>query len=214
MAKAATLEEMLQAPFSGDEIKQREGRAGLMFDYIDSRTAMGRLDDVLGIGGWQFEVAHVVADKVVGRLTVFTEDGPRVHEDVGYPNGPNDEEPLKSAVSDAIKRCAVQVGVGRHLYFDAVPQQARRQNAPQRPAPTEQTDSSWVCPEHGAENVRSGRGGLFCSHKGGSNTNERGYCNYNDRNTKPVEARPRTNEGQNQPGAPEEPEGLMDDLPF
>ena len=222
-----TLEEMLQAPFT-DEVKQRQGRAGMTFDYIDARTAMQRLDDTLGLSGWEFHIKTVIGgDKVVGSLTVHTPDGSRTHEDVGYPNGDQDEEPLKSAVSDALKRCAVHVGVGRHLYFDSAPQRAHaaeratpspRQagSPPPRPAGG---DGTWVCPEHGDERIGSGRSGLYCQVRGGQNTNAKGYCNYNESNTKPVEARPRpqTNEGMNQLPGPEEPPEMQesfDTLPF
>ena len=134
---------LLQEPFT-DEVKTREGRGGMSFDYIDARTAMQRLDEALGIQGWEFHVKTVVGQAVVGSLTIWTEDGPRIHEDVGYPNGPDDEEPLKGAVSDALKRCAVHVGVGRHLYFDAVPKPTPTQNARQRPSETPTGDGITV----------------------------------------------------------------------
>ena len=133
-------QDLLQEPFT-DEVKTREGRGGMSFDYIDARTAMQRLDEVLGVQGWEFRIKTVVGQAVVGSLTIWTESGARVHEDVGYPNGPNDDEPLKGAVSDCLKRCAVHVGVGRHLYFDASPKPTPTQNVRQRPseAPTGQS---------------------------------------------------------------------------
>ena len=108
-------QDLLQEPFT-DEVKSRPGRGGMSFDYIDARTAMQRLDEVLGIQGWEFHVKTVIGSVVVGSLTIWTDNGPRVHEDVGYPNGPDDEEPFKSAVSDALKRCAMRIGVGLHLW--------------------------------------------------------------------------------------------------
>jgi hypothetical protein len=39
-----------------------------------------------------------------------------IRQDFGYPNSAQDDEPLKSAASDALRRCAAQVGVGRSLY--------------------------------------------------------------------------------------------------
>jgi len=214
-AKATSLEEMLQAPFT-DEVKQRQGRGGLTFDYIDARTAMQRLDDTLGLAGWDFKIKTVVGQVVVGSLTIYTEDGPRTHEDVGYPNGPDDEEPLKSATSDSLKRCAVHLGVGRHLYFDSAP--ARAQSSPRQasssgPSRPAGGDGTWECPEHGDERIGSGRNGLYCQVRGGSNTNQKGYCNYNEGNTKPVQARPQTNEGQ-RPNEPAEMQESFDSLPF
>lgn len=142
-APDAIRQDLLAEPFT-DEVKSRQGRGGMMFDYIDSRTAMQRMDEVLGIQGWEFRIKTVVGSAVVGTLTVWTESGPREHEDVGYPNGPDDEEPLKSAVSDCIKRCAVQIGVGRHLYFDAVPQPAQAPSARQRPSESATANASGI----------------------------------------------------------------------
>lgn len=187
-----TIEELLQAPFT-DEVKQRPGRGGMTFDYIDARAAMARMDDTLGLKGWEFQIQNVIGNVVVGSLTIHTEAGPRTHEDVGYPNGPDDDEPLKSAVSDALKRCAIHIGVGRHLYFDATPQQAPRPTVAQR-APQAPTDAlaEWACPEHGTQNVRHWPdGGISCGVKGGSNVNAKGYCKHRWVATQPVEARPR-----------------------
>jgi hypothetical protein len=108
----------LSAPFEAKDLKQRPGRAGLVFTYADARAVAQRLDDVLGIAGWQFEVK--VADParcvVHGSLALVIDGTTTIKQDYGYPNGPQDDEPLKSAVSDALRRCAAQVGVGRSLY--------------------------------------------------------------------------------------------------
>ena len=192
-----TLEEMLQAPFT-DEVKQRPGRGGMTFDYIDARTTMQRMDDTVGLVGWEFHIKGILTEvrngpAVHGSLTIHTADGPRTHEDVGYPNGPDDEEPLKSAASDALKRCAVHIGVGRHLYFDATPQQGTRpvvaQRAPQAPVGDL---AEWSCPEHGTQKVKHWPdGGISCGVQGGSNTNAKGYCKYRWERNAPVEARPK-----------------------
>lgn len=106
----------LAMPFEPDQIKQRPGRGGMTFDYVDARDVMNRLDLALGPEHWQFE-AHTIDNNVVhGRLLVRVADGWVVREDFGYPNSDDDEEPVKSAASDALKRCAVHIGVGRHLY--------------------------------------------------------------------------------------------------
>ena len=108
----------LAAPFDPKDLKQRPGRAGLVFTYADARAVAQRLDDVLGVTGWQFEVAvaDVPRSVVKGSLTIVVEGKTVIHEDFGYPNSTSDDEPLKSAASDALRRCAAQVGVGRSLY--------------------------------------------------------------------------------------------------
>lgn len=118
-----TLEQQLQEPFGRDEVKQRDGRGGNRFDYIDARSAHQRLDDVLGSGGWQttYKVLDPDSKAVECSLSAFIDGHWVVKTDVGYPNSADDadhdeREPFKAAYSDAMKRAAVQFGIGRHLY--------------------------------------------------------------------------------------------------
>ena len=113
-----TTAEALAAPFEAKDLKTRPGRAGLVFTYADARAVAQRLDDVLGIENWQFEVKVADADRNVvhGTLAVVINEKHTVRQDFGYPNSAQDDEPLKSAASDALRRCAAQIGVGRSLY--------------------------------------------------------------------------------------------------
>lgn len=105
----------LAKPFDAADIKQRPGRGNMTFSYVDARAVMQRLDDVMTPGGWDFTSAVIPGTDIVkGTLTV----GGVVREDYGYPNSENDDEPIKAASSDALKRCAVMFGIGRHLYDD------------------------------------------------------------------------------------------------
>ena len=108
----------LAAPFKPEELKNRPGRAGMTFTYADARAVAQRLDDVLGLEGWQFEVkvADSTRSVVHGTLIVVIEGKTTIRQDFGYPNSTQDDEPLKSAASDALRRCAAQLGVGRSLY--------------------------------------------------------------------------------------------------
>jgi len=108
----------LAAPFEEKDLKHRPGRAGITFTYADARAVAQRLDDVLGIQGWEFEVSVADAARgvVKGTLHIVVDGKTVIHEDFGYPNSTQDDEPLKSAASDALRRCAAQVGVGRSLY--------------------------------------------------------------------------------------------------
>jgi len=108
----------LAAPFTGTDLKQRPGRGGMTFTYADARAVAQRLDDVLGLAGWQFEVkvADPAAKVVHGTLIAVIDGVTTVRQDFGYPNSAQDDEPLKSAASDALRRCAAQIGVGRSLY--------------------------------------------------------------------------------------------------
>lgn len=118
MSNANEIAKQLQAPFAPEDLKTRPGRGGLTFTYADARAVAQRLDDVLGCDGWSFEVS--VADParavVKGSLALRIDGKSVIREDIGYPNSAQDDEPLKSAVSDALRRCAAQSGVGRSLY--------------------------------------------------------------------------------------------------
>ena len=108
----------LLAPFEEKDLKHRPGRSGMTFTYADARAVAQRLDDVLGIEGWQFEVkvADGARNVVHGSLAVVIGGKTTIRQDFGYPNSAQDDEPLKSAASDALRRCAAQLGVGRSLY--------------------------------------------------------------------------------------------------
>ena len=108
----------LCAPFEEKDLKHRPGRGGMTFTYADARAVAQRLDEVLGIEGWQFEVkvADGARNVVHGSLAVVIGGKTTIRQDFGYPNSAQDDEPLKSAASDALRRCAAQLGVGRSLY--------------------------------------------------------------------------------------------------
>jgi Rad52/22 family double-strand break repair protein len=96
------------------------GTRGQFLAYIDARDVFNRLDAVLGLSNWQSQVKWVNPDQsAVVSLSVRIDGGWLVREDVGYSNNPGEgveSEPLKAAVSDAVKRAAVHFGVGRFLY--------------------------------------------------------------------------------------------------
>ena len=135
----------LGEPFPASEVKERQGprqhdgqcqkRGSVcqlqhrMLSYVDARAVAQRLDDVVTPAGWDFSVELQAGDVVKGKLVV----GGIVREDVGYPNSDDDAEPYKSAVSDALKRCAVLFGIGRHLYDDNKNGHRPAQNGSGRP---------------------------------------------------------------------------------
>jgi hypothetical protein len=107
----------LGAPFPEDEIeflpRATSGGKALGLAYIDARSVMRRLDAVVGPGNWSFDFDVLAPDgkMVKGRLTVLGV----TKCDAGEAN--QEDELLKSAVSDALKRCAVHFGIGRYLYY-------------------------------------------------------------------------------------------------
>lgn len=115
----------LAAPFDADEVRckpqavSKDGTKALPVFYVDARTVMQRLDDVLGIDGWKdsFEVQND-GKTVKCVLSIRIDDGEWItHEDIGGESEqPDPSDRLKSAVSDSLKRVAVRVGCGRYLY--------------------------------------------------------------------------------------------------
>lgn len=116
--RLAEVREKLAAPFPEDMVSFlpraiNNGRA-LALPHIDARAVMSRLDDACGPDAWEFHWELMAQDAKIVRikaaLTVFGV----TKCDAGEANG--EEEPLKSAVSDGLKRAAVHFGIGRYLY--------------------------------------------------------------------------------------------------
>lgn len=138
----------LAAPFGPGEVKTRS-QGGRQLDYITARSVMNRFDNVVGPENWENEFS-VVCDCLVCKITITLPDGRRVSKmDAGgfkemttREGGQvvtDEENTDKTGFSDALKRCAVLWGVGRHLYKDGVPEFAggtqpqRAQQRPQQP---------------------------------------------------------------------------------
>ena len=108
----------------------KDPTAHLQFSYVDARAVMQRLDDVLTPSGWDFTSTVIPGTDIVrGELTI----GGVVRVDYGYPNSDQDDEPIKAASSDALKRAAVMFGIGRHLYSDNTQSGGRATPPPARP---------------------------------------------------------------------------------
>jgi hypothetical protein len=86
--------------------------------YVDARTVQDRLDAVVGPGAWTFDFTPLMVDakgSVLSAKGVLTVHGIS-KSDIGDGSA---IETSKGTVSDALKRAAVQWGIGRYLY--AVP---------------------------------------------------------------------------------------------
>ena len=90
-----------------------QGNQALAMPYIEARDVMARLDAVVGPAQWEwrYELLEAEGRRVKGILTVCG----ITREDAG--EAAQETEPLKSAVSDALKRCGVHFGIGRYLYY-------------------------------------------------------------------------------------------------
>jgi hypothetical protein len=109
---AARILKQLKDPFDPKLVKFRPG-GGKSLAYIDARDVMKRLDDVMGPENWQDDYVDVVGGKVC--ILNLRIEGEWIHKS----NGANDTkvESVKGGLSNALKRAAVNWGVGRYLYY-------------------------------------------------------------------------------------------------
>ncbi|WP_128546331.1 Rad52/Rad22 family DNA repair protein [Larkinella soli] len=113
----------LTAPLRPDEIEWRvqqqlEGKNGkpaklIVVPYITNRSVMDRFDDQFGWAGWRNEIKEV-EDGFLCTITVTLPTGEMVSKTDGASR--TSIEPVKGGISDAMKRAAVQFGLGRVLY--------------------------------------------------------------------------------------------------
>ncbi len=109
---AAALLKQLKDPFDPKLVKFRPG-GGQQLAYVDARDVMKRLDDVLGTENW--------SDKYIAVDGGFIcELSLRIAgEWITKSNGANTTkvEAVKGGISGALKRAAVNFGIGRYLYY-------------------------------------------------------------------------------------------------
>ncbi|HZY85585.1 MAG TPA: Rad52/Rad22 family DNA repair protein [Gemmataceae bacterium] len=115
------LTQALAAPFQRGEVKFRpgatSGNRAMALGYVDARAIQDRLDEVLGVVGWQDEYECLPDGSVVCRLRLRLGAEWITKMDVGSPSEQPDEgDRRKAAFSDALKRAAVKFGIGRYLY--------------------------------------------------------------------------------------------------
>jgi Rad52/22 family double-strand break repair protein len=120
-AQTWALAGQLCAPFEPADVRWRtvsvKVRRALVVAYVDARAVMGRLDAVFGVQGWQDAYELLANGNVVCKLRVRIGDDWIEKSDVGSQSDQQDEgDRTKSAFSDALKRAAVKLGIGRYLY--------------------------------------------------------------------------------------------------
>lgn len=118
---AAAILKQLKDPFEPKLVKFRPG-GGKSLAYIDARDVMKRLDDVLGTENWQDK--YVAVDGGIVCELSLRIDG----EWLTKSNGANNTkvEAVKGGISNALKRAAVNWGIGRYLYY--MPASYNREN--------------------------------------------------------------------------------------
>jgi hypothetical protein len=159
----------LATPFEAGEVKFKpqavKNNRALALAYVDARVIQDRLDEVLGVEGWQDEYQLLPDGSVVCKLTLKLGDQWITKMDVGSPSEqPDSGDRLKAAFSDALKRAAVKFGVGRYLYrlqsqwadYDPVKKQFSRP-----PHRRDYQPTAWSCTAGSARTTQSWRHGSY-----------------------------------------------------
>ena len=157
-----TITAALAAPFDPRAVKWKpqavKGNRALALAYLDARSVQDRLDEVLGVEGWQDEYELLPDGSVVCKLTLHLGDRWVTKMDVGSPSEqPDSGDRLKAAFSDALKRAAVKFGIGRYLYrlqaqwVDYDPVKKQFVHAPQLPHSARPQPEAHALPVSGEE---------------------------------------------------------------
>jgi hypothetical protein len=136
----------LAAPFDAGEVRFKpqtvSGNRALAVPFVDARVIQDRLDDVLGVMGWQDNYECLPEGSVVCRLSIRLGSEWITKMDVGgQSEQPDEGDRRKAAFSDALKRAAVKFGIGRYLYrlkpqwVDFDPQKRQFVRRPSLPSP-------------------------------------------------------------------------------
>jgi hypothetical protein len=115
----------LKQPFSMSDLEWRIQQSGISKDgkpwamvlaYVTNRAIMNRLDEVVSVGGWRNEYSPLPNSVGEGALCGISIkiDGEWITKYDGADN--TAVEATKGGLSGAMKRAAVQWGVGRYLY--------------------------------------------------------------------------------------------------
>jgi len=113
---------LLKEPFPENDIEWRPQRSGvkkngdpyaMTLAYVTNRAVMDRLDAVVGVGNWKNEYKASPNGGIICKLSIKVDDEWVTKED-GAEN--TKVEAVKGGLSGAMKRAAVQWGIGRYLY--------------------------------------------------------------------------------------------------
>lgn len=117
------IQRLLADPFEAHDVEWRVQQSGvsgsskpwvMVIPYITNRAIQQRLDDVVGIDGWKNEFKEATSGKgyLCGLSIRFGDNWITKWDGSEY----TQVEALKGALSGAMKRTAVQFGIGRYLY--------------------------------------------------------------------------------------------------
>lgn len=135
--------ELLDEAIPSSAVRQRDSGTGFKLSYLEGHYVIDRLNKIFGNANWSYELKdlrcvhqgqdsydrYIVSYLATVRLTVKAQHGrfpdTCIYEDVGFGNGLDKKDPgkchelaTKEAVTDALKRCAKNLGqsMGLALY--------------------------------------------------------------------------------------------------
>ncbi len=116
--------DLLEQPFTTEQIKQRAGNFGQTLDYIEGHAVIKRLNDAFE-GQWSFQVrSHdvleaeviVLGELIAGNISKSQFGSSSITRAKNSGDIISLADDLKAATTDSLKKCATMFGVGLHLY--------------------------------------------------------------------------------------------------
>jgi recombination DNA repair RAD52 pathway protein len=125
MKESTTIQQQLTAPFTMIGVDKKEYPShkwkpqvcnniqAICVPYIDARQVSERLNNVLGIDGWSNTLIETTGKGMICELTAIIEGKEVTKSNIGVES---DYAKEKGQASDALKRAAVNFGIGAYLY--------------------------------------------------------------------------------------------------
>ncbi len=119
--------ELLEKPFSKEQIKTRKGLNNKTFSYVPGTEYIKRLNEAIEGGDWDFEIVEHRMEPseviVLGKLrangvTKMSFGGTSITVSNSTGERVSIADDLKAASTDALKKCSSLLGIGLHLYED------------------------------------------------------------------------------------------------
>lgn len=130
---------LIQMPTPQEFIKERPGKGGKTFRYIEGGFVIARLNQIFSPIGWDFEVVDTRIEPrevlVRGRLSVkdfktgFTIGKTRTgtkERNADIPLG----DTVKAAETDSLKKCASHFGIGLDVYWQQLDEEKGKGKSP------------------------------------------------------------------------------------
>lgn len=125
-AQGNSFGELLRKPFDPMDIEWRVQSAGktsqgklwaILIPYVTNRAIQERLDEVCGTDGWYNKYKYPTEKAVVCGISIRFGIGSETHWITKWDGAEETNiEAVKGGLSGAMKRAAVQWGIGRYLY--------------------------------------------------------------------------------------------------